>query len=291
MTRQIDIAANGLVFPVLHSGTGPLVLLLHGFPDSPTSFARQIAPLAAAGWQVAVPTMRGYAPSALPADGDYHVVRMVEDVLAIADSLGAPRFHLVGHDWGATIAYAIAARAPERVISLAALAVPHPQRFAEALTGNPAQLARSAYLLAVQDLAMDAGILADGCAWLKARWRDWSPGWAPTADDVAELERCFGQPGVAGAALSWYRQALDGTSAAGAASQALLAGPFLVPTLGLVGADDGCIGADVFAGAMQPTDFPAGLTVETLAGAGHFLHREQPDAVTDRLRAWLAARQ
>lgn len=289
MSRQHIIHANGLAFPVITAGQGVPVILLHGFPDSPASFAAQLPALAAAGWQAIAPTMRGYAPSAQPADGDYHAIRMVEDVLAIADAMGLGRFHLVGHDWGASIAYGLCAQRPDRVISLAALAVPHPLRFAEALATDPEQLARSAYLLAVQDPAMDATILADDMAWLKARWRDWSPGWTPPPDALAELARCFAQPGVAAAALAWYRQALDATSPAGLASQALLAGPFPVPTLGLVGADDGCIGAAVFMAAMQPADFPQGLVVETVAGAGHFLHREQPHAVTARLLAWLAS--
>ncbi len=277
----------GLDFLALAEGDGPVVLMLHGFPDGPETFAAQLPALAAAGYRAVAPAMRGYVPASQPADGDYHAVRMAEDVVGLAASLGE-RVHLVGHDWGATIAFAATTLEPDRFASLTAIAVPHPARFAEIWMADPAQQARSDYIMAFQSPDAEAMITAGDFAYLEALWRRWSPGWAIPPDALVELRARFAQPGVPAAALAWYRQAFDAVSPAGQASTALLAGPFAVPTLGIAGEDDGCIAADVFAAAMQASDFPAGLDVQRIAGAGHFVHREAPGVVNDLLIDWLA---
>lgn len=277
----------GMAFPALEAGDGELVLLLHGFPDTLATFVDQLPSLASAGFRAVAPTLRGYAAEALAPDGDYHAVRMAEDVLAIADQIGAERIHLIGHDWGATIAFAVAGLAAARLASLTVMAVPHPVRFAEAYTTDPAQQARSAYILAFQSPDAEAMILADDAAYLEQLWRGWSPGWDLPEPALAEMRAAFAVPGVATATLGYYRQAFDAASPAGIATQAAIAGPFEVPTLGLCGAEDGCISADVFQGAMRPEDFPSGLKVDRIAGAGHFLHREAPERVNAAIIDWL----
>ncbi len=278
---------GGLRFPALALGSGPAVLLLHGFPDGPESFAEQLRALAAAGYRAIAPAMRGYAPEAQPADGDYHAVRMAEDVVAWSTALGG-RVHLVGHDWGATVAFAAAGLAPQLFASLTVMAVPHPVRFAELWAVDPAQQARSDYILAFQAPDAEAMIAADDFAYLEALWRRWSPGWAIPAAELAAMRATFRQPGVPAAALTWYRQAFDAASDAGRATGALLAGPFAVPTMGICGDEDGCIAAGLFRDAMRPADFNTGLRVETVAGAGHFVHREAHGAVNALLVDWLA---
>jgi pimeloyl-ACP methyl ester carboxylesterase len=279
---------RGLTFPAMAAGEGPVVLLLHGFPDTPATFTHQLSALAAAGYRAVAPTMRGYAPEAQAEDGDYHGIRMAEDVAAWAEALSDRPVHLVGHDWGANIAYAAAALAPERFASLTTMAVPHPVRFGEAFAGNPQQQARSAYILAFQTPGFEQQIIADDCAYLEALWRAWSPEWDIPADLLGEMKAAFRQPGVARAALEYYRQAFDATSPAGQATAALFMQPIRVPTLGICGADDQCISADVFTGAMRPEDFAAGVKVETIPGAGHFCHAEAPEAVNAVLLSWLA---
>jgi pimeloyl-ACP methyl ester carboxylesterase len=279
----------GLTFPALAVGEGAVVLLLHGFPDTPATFTHQLSALAAAGYRAVAPRMRGYAPEAQPEDGDYHGIRMAEDVAAWAASLSDAPVHLVGHDWGANIAYAAAARAPERFASLTTMAVPHPVRFGEAFASNPAQAARSAYILAFQAPGFEEQIVADDCAYLEALWRAWSPGWDIPADLIAAMKATFAEPGVARAALEYYRQAFDAASPAGQATAALFMQPIRVPTLGICGADDQCITADVFTAAMRAEDFAAGVKLKTIPGAGHFCHAETPDAVNAALINWLAA--
>ena len=287
MPTPLTLACGGLTFSARACGEGSLVLCLHGFPDTEATFDDTLPALAAAGYCAVSVRSRGYEPSSQPGDSDYHGVRMAEDVVAWADALGAGRFHLVGHDWGASIAYAVAGLAVERLASLTVLAVPHPLRFAEVYAADAAQQARSAYI--VDFLVPDAAALvaADDFAYLEALWRRWSPGWAIPPSALAAMRDAFGQPGVLDAALGYYRQAFDVASPAGVATAALFATPVTVPTLGLIGEDDGCVAADVFTAAMRSDDFPGGLRVERIAAAGHFLHCEQPDPVNRLIVEWL----
>lgn len=284
----LTLTHAGLTFTAHAAGEGPVVLLLHGFPDSPATFTHQLPALAEAGYRAVAVRMRGYEASSLALDGDYHAVRMAEDVAAFAAALSDAPVHLVGHDWGASIAYAAASLAPERFASLATMAVPHPVRFAEAFAADPAQAARSAYILAFQTPGFEDQIIADDCAYLTALWRAWSPGWDIPAGLLDAMKATFRQPGVARAALEYYRQAFDAVSPAALETAALFTRPITVPALGLCGAEDQCIAQDVFMGAMRESDFPGGLETRAIPGAGHFCHAEAPEAVNVALLDWFA---
>lgn len=288
MIGAITLSNGDLTFPSRVAGEGPVVLLLHGFPDTNATFVAQLIALAAAGYRAVAPSMRGYAPESQPADGDYHAVRMAEDVVAWLDQLGADKAHLVGHDWGANIAFAVAGLAPDRLASLSVIAVPHPVRFAEHYAVDAEQQARSAYILDFLQPGFEKAVIADDGAWIAENWQLWSPTWADAAAASAPARSALAQPGVARAALEYYRQAFDTVSPAGTASTALFAAPVAVPTLGICGADDGCIASGVFAAAMQAEDFPAGMEVSTIGGAGHFVHAEKPREVNALLTDWFA---
>ncbi len=282
--------ASGLTFSALTQGDGPLVLCLHGFPDNRRSFRLQLPALAAAGFRAVAPTLRGYEPSSQPADGDYHMVRMAEDVVGWIDDLGQERVHLVGHDWGAVIGYAAAALAPGRLHSLTTLAIPHPGRLQkEGLRKVPSQLRNSWYMLFFQLRGIaDWVVEARDWAFIEKLWRDWSPGWELPAEELASVKATLGQPGVKKAALAYYRTLLDVRSPAARETTRLLASEIRVPTLALTGALDGCMDTRLHDVAMKPEDFPAGLQVTRLDGAGHFLHQEEPDEVNRILLDWLS---
>src|SRR5258708_7936876 len=125
----LTIAANGLTFSCLADGPddGPLVLLVHGFPDTAHTWSDVLPRLASQGFRAVAPFMRGYYPTTIPADGDYAVLTLGRDVLALIEAHGRTQAIVIGHDWGAYASYAAANLAPERVSKLVTVALPHPR--------------------------------------------------------------------------------------------------------------------------------------------------------------------
>ncbi len=287
------LAASGLQFSTLEGSrpresSRPVVLLLHGFPDHHRSFRHQLAALDAAGYRAVAPLLRGYEPSSQPVDDDYHAIRLVEDVLGFIEYLGALRVHVVGHDWGAVIGSMVAARAPERLLSLTTIAVPHVRRLVRGLRHVPSQVRNSWYMMLFQARGV-AEILArrDDFALIQRLWRDWSPGYVLPAEEWRLLRRTLRQPGVLSAALRYYRAAADPLSSAAAQSRQLAFAPVPVPTMAITGANDGCIDTRLYDVALDPADFPQGLELRRIANAGHFVHQEAPDVVNAALIGWL----
>lgn len=282
------LEAGPLSFTAYETGEGPLVLLLHGFPDTPATW-RYLAPaLAAAGYRAVAVTARGYEPSSQPADGDFSMAALAGDVVGWIDALGADRAHLVGHDWGASIMHAVAASAPERVASLTALAVPHPAGFAGLLASDLDQIERSWYIFFIVSSALADGLVSapDG-AFLERLWRRWSPGWPPDQAVFADMLETFRRPGVVSSALGYYRAAFDADHPRAKDNLALWGAPITCPVLGIAGANDGCISADIFRRAMAGPFFAQAPEVVVLEHAGHFLHLEQRDEVTGHVLQWL----
>jgi pimeloyl-ACP methyl ester carboxylesterase len=296
--QQRTLHANGLRFSAWTAGTNedaserPVVLCLHGFPDNARSFRSQLPALAAAGFHAVAPTLRGYEPSSQPdpsrGNADYHIVRMAEDVVGQIDDLGCDRVHLVGHDWGAVIGYAAVALAPQRFHSLTTLAIPHPGRLAEGIRHYPVQLRNSWYMMFFQLRGLaDRAVQHRDWALIRKLWRDWSPGWTPPPEELQAVLETLGRPGVKRAALGYYRAMFSRGSEGARETARLLAGPFAVRTLALTGALDGCMDSRLHDVVMHDADFPAGLAVRRIEGAGHFLHQEKPDAVNALLVDWL----
>ena len=285
--RTIRLQHAGLEFSGLDIGKGPLVLCLHGFPDTEETFAEQFGPLSKAGYRVVAMRLRGYEPSSQPKVPAYHASELASDVVGWLDALKVERAHLVGHDWGATIAYAAAALAPARFHSLTTLAVPHPGRFEIEVGKNKAQLKASWYVIFFQIKGLSDWWLGrrNGAA-IEKLWRAWSPQWSIPASALDAVKQAFTVRGVRAASLAYYRQALEKKSAAGAKSRELVTGPIPVPTLAMHGEADGCIRSDVFKSSMRQEEFPAGLTVKSVVGAGHFVHREKPNEVNELLVRW-----
>lgn len=293
------LSASGLQFTAIEGSREsardrrrPVVLCLHGFPDHHRTWRLQIPALVDAGYRPVAPLLRGYEPMSQPIDDDYHLIRAVEDVLGFIEYLGCLRVHLVGHDWGALISYMVAAAAPERLASLTTMAVPHVRRAPSpaALRLLPRQLRNSWYILFFQlRMLSDAALRRDDFALVDRLWRDWSPGFAPPAEEMRLLKRTLRQPGVAAAALGYYRQIFDPLSRASRETWRLLRAPVAVPTLALTGADDGCLDTRLYDVLMRREDFPRGLKIRRIGGAGHFLHQERPDEVNAILLDWLRA--
>ncbi|MEO8554472.1 MAG: alpha/beta fold hydrolase, partial [Kofleriaceae bacterium] len=122
-----SVRANGLDIAYLEEGTGPLVVLLHGFPDTAHTWDATLPALAAAGYRAVAPFLRGYLPSEIPKDGAYDMETLGRDALALIEALGAQNAIIVGHDWGASAAYTATSMDPYRVRLLVTVAIPHPR--------------------------------------------------------------------------------------------------------------------------------------------------------------------
>lgn len=290
MTAAVEgeIRANGLRFRYLEMGRGPLVLLLHGFPDTAHTWQRMMPALAGHGLRVVAPWLRGYHPSevpaAMPADGQALFVTLGADANALRDALGGgPESMIVGHDWGAVATYSAALQSPTGWRRCVTLAVP-PLPVLARRHARFAQLKRSFYMWFFQQRAAEAVVAADDFAFLHALWKDWSPGYDPR-EALAHVASAFRQPGSLQAALAYYRAFFDPARFDFDYGDAI--GPIAPPLLYLHGADDGCVG--LAQADLEEVRGMGGEGSETawLAGAGHFLHLEQGARVATRIARFL----
>jgi pimeloyl-ACP methyl ester carboxylesterase len=280
------ISANGLEFAYLEQGEGPLVVLLHGFPDTAHTWSHQMEALAAAGYRVVAPFLRGYPPTQIPLDGYYDKATLVSDVAALIGSLGggAP-VHLVGQDWGAITTYAVLAAHPELVRRAVVMAVPHPAEVNKSLL-LPTHVQRSFHWWFFQLPHLPEKALAENdFAFIDYLWTYWtSPGYSDAAH-IASIKQMLQQPGVLAATLGYYRAMFD-TQKMDPALEGLrraMERTISVPTLALCGADD--LRAELMTN--QAPYFSDEYRFELVTGAGHFLHREQPAQVTRLVLDWL----
>ncbi|HKC51685.1 MAG TPA: alpha/beta hydrolase [Myxococcota bacterium] len=276
--ETVSMAANGLVFTADAAGPrdGDVVLLLHGFPQTRHAWRAELRALAAAGYRACAPDQRGYSAGARPAGIDaYRIEHLVADALALADALGAERFHLVGHDWGGQLAWITAARSPRRVRTLSVVSRPHPAAFARAMSEDPEQGKRSGHHRAFQRAEATDELLADRAARLRAAL---SQQGVPEPDVAAYLAT-LGERAALDAAVNWYRAA--GSSGIAAADVP----PVLVPTLYVWGDADATVGRRAAEGTRKLVDAPYRFV--ELAGIGHFVTDQAPDVFPPLLLAQL----
>lgn len=276
------IEANGVELAYLSAGEGPLALLLHGFPDTNHTWRHLMPKLADAGYRVVAPAMRGYAPSAVPADGRYQTGALATDACALHEALGGDGDAvIVGHDWGAFATYGAAALEPDRWRRVVTMAVPPAAALGMAFMDYD-QIKRSFYIWFFQTALAEVAVPMDDLRFIDGLWADWSPGY-DGHDDAAAVKDALRDPANLAAAIGYYRAMFDPSLHDPALERAQAAGaePTPQPTLYLHGADDGCLAApdpDAVATCLPA----AGSRVELVPGTGHFLHLEQPDVV-DRL--------
>ena len=283
MTEIEDITiAPGLTFDTLVAGAkdAPLVLLLHGFAESMHCWNAQLAALAAAGYRAVAPSQRGYSPRARPDPNDtanYHIERLMDDAMAIAAASGhgERRFHLAGHDWGGSIAWALADRYPARLASLTVLSRPHPNAFNRALQMQDGDQAhRSRHHKAFLEPDASDVVLADDARWLRDRL---AANGVP-AEAIKKHLAVLGNNDAMEAALAWYR-------ARGAIRGPL--GPIRVPTLSIWGDADDTVGRVAAEGTVDFIAAPYSFAV--LPGVGHFAADQAPDRVSELMLAHIAA--
>ena len=282
MTDTIGIKTrSGLTFTADVAGPadGPLVLMLHGFPESRHSWHQPLPALADAGYRAVAPDQRGYSPGARPDPADlsnYAFDRLISDAIEIAAAAGydGKRFHLAGHDWGGQVAWGVAGQHPERLASLTILSRPHPTSFRRALLNESGdQKHRSRHHRAFLSAETGPLLLAEDAR----RLREVLSGQGVPADAVESHLSVLGSPEALEAALAWYR------SNKGLAADI---GAIQVPTLYIWGDADATVGPDAAHGTADCV--AAAFAMEVLPGVGHFVMDQAPARATELLLAHLA---
>lgn len=281
--RATKRAVNGVTLHVVEAGRegDPVVILLHGFPEFWWAWRHQIGPLADAGFHVVAPDMRGYNESdAPPAVADYRLDTLAADVVALADAVGATRFHLVGHDWGAVVGWRVAVAHADRLERVVLMDGPHPDVLLRQALTHPTQALRSTYVAFFQlPWLPEATLGAFGFAGLKAAMRGSARADAFEPGALDRYARAWARPGALTAMLNYYR-ALRLRPSAGAPAR------ITPPTLVLWGERDQALELRVADASVALCD-RGRLTV--VPGATHWLHLEESARVTAEIIGFLAA--
>ena len=257
---------SGLNFALQDEGEGDPVLLLHGFPDSRAVWRKQVPALVSSGYRVIAPDLRGFGETDKPEGVEaYAIPKLVEDVVGIMDALGLKSAHVIGHDWGAAVAWAVAAFTPERVKDLVVLSVGHPSSFYS--SAPIAQREKSWYMLLFQFSNAEELLTAND--W--QLFREWGRHHAHMEHAVATLSA----PGALTAGLNWYRANVNP-----------MAPPVAFPpvglrTMGIWSTGDVFLTEESMTGSARYVTAP--WRYERISEASHWLQLDRPDLVNSLL--------
>jgi pimeloyl-ACP methyl ester carboxylesterase len=263
------VQANGLRFAYLEEGKGPLVLLLHGFPDTPQTWDETRSALAKAGFRAVTPFMRGYAPTEVPEGEVFDADTLGRDALALIRALGEEKAVLVGHDWGASAAYSAAGLGPERLRMLITLAIPHPA----SIVPTPRMLWGVRHFFTLSRRGAAAKIRAANFEYIDELVQRWSPTWKVPPGETDAVKKAFREPGCLEAAAGYYR-AVRPRPPPGQRHKVT------VPAAAFAGTDDPVVSPSSHERARSW--YTDRYEVVTMPG-GHFLHREHPERFTREL--------
>lgn len=279
--EHLSIRVNGLTLRVAAAGpeNGPLLIFLHGFPDFWGCWRNQITHFAEAGFRVLAPDQRGYNLSDKPETiAAYGIDTLADDILGLIDWAGRRSTLLVGHDWGAAVAWRLALKYPGRIEKLAILNVPHPRVMKENLKGNPIQLMRSWYMLFFQLPSIPEWGLRFGRFWNLRRTLVGSsrPG-TFSEENLKEYIAAWSQPGALTGMLNWYRAGLRHAPAQEGDQRVV------VPTLMIWGARDRFLGREMARPSVELCDKGR---LELIEEATHWVQHEEPERVNALLEGF-----
>ena len=277
-----EAVVNRVRLHYVEAGSGPLVVLLHGFPEFWYSWRHQLPVLAAAGYHAVAPDMRGYNRSEKPPGvRSYRIEALTDDVVALIRHFRAQRATLVGHDWGGVVAWNVPLRAPPLVKRLIVLNAPHPAAFARALRGST-QLLRSWYVFAFQlPVLPELSLSACNFAVLDRLLReDPVRRNAFTEEDIRRYKRALRQPGALTAAINYYRAAVRRNPAE------LLRDPGRIeqPALLIWGEQDRALGVQLTEGLER---WAPNIRVERIPDASHWVQNDAPARVNELILDFL----
>jgi pimeloyl-ACP methyl ester carboxylesterase len=264
------------------AGEGPVVVLLHGFPETHRSWDLQVPALVQAGFRVITPDLRGYGSTDRPRNG-YELQNLGRDIVALIHAVSKEPVSLVGHDWGGAVAWHVASRHPLELERLVVLNCPHPVRMLEALLSDPDQLRRSWYMFFFQLpmlpewwLTKDEG--ANLVRLFRASFR--SPR-KPPPEILEASRKSLLEPGASRAAIAYYRHALRSWFHPLRMGKVRRSYPSIDAPVTLIwGQGDVALGERLIDGTER---FARRLEVVRIPGAGHFVHQEEPDLVNEHL--------
>lgn len=277
----VRVAARGMEFRARIEGldaAGPVVIMLHGFPETSIMWNPLIEAAKAAGMAAVAFDQRGYSPGARPDSVEAYVMaELMRDVFSVADALGVNEFHLVGHDWGAAVAWSLAMLNHPRVASVTALSIPHGAAFVEAFQKDPEQQRRSRYMAVFRmPLVPEYLFGIFDMSMLKAMHE------VNEGETLDEYVRVFSEPGAMTAALNWYRASAL-TSVDGVLGNA---SPTIhMPALFIGGYADGAVAPS---GIKAQVKYMAGPFESHMRDAGHWLMAEDTDFVVETLLDFVA---
>jgi pimeloyl-ACP methyl ester carboxylesterase len=289
--EEISFEANGLHFGALAAGpaSGPLVVLLHGFPELSRSWLHQLPALADAGYRAVAPDLRGYGKT--DKQGPYDIWTLARDVREIIHAQGRQNAVVVGHDWGGGVAYATAMFEPDCVERLVVLNCPHPQLMGDTLLRSPRQLARSWYMFFFQIPGLPEWLLSQGHAVRIARaLRGGSTvkdAW--TREELAHYQDAFSAPANLTGPIGYYRGAFRSFFKMRKERDRRIRASTLI----LWGVEDRFLGKELLEPARMAPFWEDGRAPEVrlIEGAGHFVQNEAPDRVNAGLLSWLGSAQ
>jgi pimeloyl-ACP methyl ester carboxylesterase len=283
-----SVTANGTRFHVAESGDGPLVLLLHGFPEFWWTWREQLSALRRAGYRAVAVDLRGYGGSDKPPRG-YDLVTAASDAAGLVRSLGEANAVIVGHDWGGLIAWSMAAYFPKVVRRLVAVSVPHPLRLHTAVLYDlRGQGRHSGYAFGFQlPMLPERHLVARRGQRVGQLLSSWSgPGWPDQATErTYRAAMCL--PSVAHSALEYHRWLVRSRIRPdGWRYSHSMRAPIQAPTLHLHGSLDSCVLPSAARGSGRYVEAP--YRWRLIDGAGHFPHEENPERFNEELCSWLA---
>jgi len=274
------IRVNNLEFAYLSYGEAenPLIICLHGFPDSAHTWAEMGPRLAELDYFVVAPFLRGYAPSGIPQNGDYSPFALGSDALLFIEAFGRESAVIIGHDWGALAAYTAANLNPRAVSKLITLAIPHPRSLTPSFSG----LWRARHFITFQFRNSARRYLSrNNMGGVDDIYQRWAPTWQYPASETAYIKESFRSPERLDAALGYYWSFREQSEESRKATTRKTS----VPTLCLVGSVDGALAFDAMGDT--PTCYTAEYQYHVIPNIGHFPHREAPNAVFNYMANFL----
>ena len=268
-------------------GKGNPIIFLHGFPDCPENYKEQISFFSSKGYQAIVPYMPGYHPDDAELD-TYQSVRLAEEIINFIESVTDQQIILFGHDWGSSVAYAVAGLRPDLVHKLISVSVPHGLSVGTAFLSDAEQQRKSWYMFFFQLEIADIAVPFNNFHFIERLWSDWSPNWPEYKEYASTTIDVLSKGSVLSKALAYYRCTFQPelqTERINKLAESLLAEKISTPSLYLHGENDGCIGHYLCEGM---EDFFEDIAIKILPDCGHFLHLEKKELTNNLILEFIS---